>query len=124
MAKRGVGICKPRLQQARYELGLSQQALADAADVHRVTIANIERGHACSLDLLEKLCDILGRSREWLTGEPEHEDKVALAREALSESLAALEESAGRLADLMDALDGRVREAIEATAKDKVEVGA
>ena len=44
-------------------------------------------------------------------GEPEDVDEVALAREALTESLAALEQSAGRLTDLMDALAGRVQDA-------------
>lgn len=124
MAKRGVGICKPRLQQARYELGLSQQQLADDIGIHRVTIANIERGSACSLEVLELLCERLGRSRKWLTGEPEDIDQVSLAREALSDSLAALEQSASRLVDLMDALDGRVRETVAAQAVTKVEVEA
>lgn len=110
MARRGVGL--PRLGRARTEAGLSQQALADTVDVHRVTIANIERGSAASLELANDLSAAVGRSLEWLMDEPEKYDRVAQAREALSESLAALEKSACHLADLMDELDGRVRERV------------
>lgn len=124
MARRGVGL--PRLGRARAEAGLSQQALADLVGVHRVTIAHIERGDAASLQLAHDLGEALGRSLEWLMDKPEKEDQVSLAREALSDSLNAVAEAADRLSDLMDALDGRVREQVasQRVNRERVEVEA
>lgn len=111
MARRGVGL--PRLGRARTEAGLSQQALADLVDAHRVTISHIERGDAASLQLAHDLSEALGRSLEWLMDKPEKDDQVSLAREALSDSLNAVAEAADRLSDLMDALNGTVRDRID-----------
>lgn len=49
------------LRQARKEAGLSQEELAFRADVHRTYVSMLERD-VCSpsLDVLFRLCDVLG----------------------------------------------------------------
>jgi transcriptional regulator with XRE-family HTH domain len=58
-----------RLREAR---GLSQEALAEEADIHRVNISKIERGkHAPSLDNLHWIAKALGVSAAELLAEGE-----------------------------------------------------
>lgn len=50
----------PGLAPIRKRLGFTQQSLADKADLHKVTIANYERGaQDPSLDTAKKLAQIL-----------------------------------------------------------------
>jgi transcriptional regulator with XRE-family HTH domain len=58
MSARDLGSQVKRLRESR---GLTQQALADAARVNRVTVANIERGDADpTLATLKALAKALG----------------------------------------------------------------
>jgi transcriptional regulator with XRE-family HTH domain len=67
---------------------MTQGDLADLIGVHRVTLNKIEAGQrAVSLDTLERLAVRLGRSREWLLGEPETIDEFELAREKMANAL-------------------------------------
>lgn len=52
---------KEKLKHRRMYLGISQQELAEMAEVGVATVKDIERGKGNpSLSTLEKLCDVLG----------------------------------------------------------------
>ncbi len=58
-----IEILSENLKQKRAELHISQEKLAELLDVHRNTIAFIERRQrSISLDLLEKLAQVLNCS--------------------------------------------------------------
>ena len=55
------GVVARNLRQARNAKGLSQEELADRADVNRNYVGMLEREeHAATVDMLEKLADVLG----------------------------------------------------------------
>lgn len=73
---------------------MRQVELADLCGLHRVTMTKIEGGNArVSLDVLERLSAALGRSREWLLGEPEVIDPFELARERMTSALSDFSEA-------------------------------
>lgn len=77
---------------------MTQGDLSDLIGVHRVTMNKIEGGSArVSLDVLERLAATLGRSREWLLGEPETVDEFELAREKMANVLAEFSEAVENL---------------------------
>lgn len=67
---------------------MKQGELADLCGLHRVTMTKIEGSNArVSLDVLERLAAAVGRSREWLLGEPETIDDFELARAKMNHVL-------------------------------------
>ncbi|HEX8418490.1 MAG TPA: helix-turn-helix transcriptional regulator [Sphingomonas sp.] len=54
-------IVATNLRQLRHDRGLSQEELADRAGINRNYVGMLEREqHAATVDILEKLADILG----------------------------------------------------------------
>lgn len=98
----GVELDAVRVGRARTELGLTQEQLALAAGVSRLTVNRIENGRTrVSLETVERLAVVLRQSRAWLQGLPETIDPVERARFQVSE---ALEKLAAGFNDLNDAL--------------------
>lgn len=59
------------LRKTRERLGLSQEALADAAGLHRTYVGSVERGERnISIDNIERLAAALGVSPASLLAEP------------------------------------------------------
>ncbi|WP_300336696.1 helix-turn-helix transcriptional regulator [Accumulibacter sp.] len=55
------GILAANLRQLRRDKGLSQEALADLANLHRTYVSSVERCERnASLDTLERLANALG----------------------------------------------------------------
>jgi transcriptional regulator with XRE-family HTH domain len=101
---------------------ISQQELANRADLNRVTVAKIEGNkQRVSLEVLERLTVALGRSREYLLGEPEQVDEFEIARARLARATTMIVdgfEEAGLVLDLVK----RVREAgVLADRQERVE---
>lgn len=72
---------------------MTQGELGDLIGRNRVTVNKIEAGAArVSRETLERLSVVLGRSTEWLLGEPEQVDEFEIARERLASA-------AGKIAD-------------------------
>lgn len=60
------------LRRAREKLGFSQEALADAAGLHRTYVGSVERGERnISIDNIDRLALALGVSPASLLEEPE-----------------------------------------------------
>lgn len=113
---RGHHIDPVRAAQARLAIEsepgkpLKQVEAARLLDVHPITLNRIENGRSkVSSDLLERMTDLYGCSREWLLGEPEAVDELELAREKMTNALA-------EFSDAVDLLQRRIRTA--ATADD------
>lgn len=102
--------------KARTALRLTQEELAAACDVHRVTIANIENGRArVSLEMLERLAGALHLTRARILGEPEPVDPVEQAREEITAAIGEFGQSLTRLANLVDALNGSLHDTVART---------
>lgn len=64
------GIVAANMRRLREAHGMSQETLADLADIHRVNISKIERGqHSLSLDNLHWIAKALGVKAADLLGE-------------------------------------------------------
>lgn len=89
---------------------MTQTELAEKLGVHRITLTQIENGKAnASLDLLERLVQATGKSREWLLGEPEQLDPVEESRQQVGAALAKI---AAGFEQLTDVLDEQLREVV------------
>lgn len=87
---------------------LSQVAAARRLGVHPVTLNKIENGKAnCSLELLERMSKLYGRTREWLCGENDPVDEVEAAREKFALALSSIGEGFEQLTELVDVLNQR-----------------
>jgi transcriptional regulator with XRE-family HTH domain len=54
------GVVAKNLRRLRHERGVSQEDLADRADINRNYVGMLEREeHAATIDILEKLADVL-----------------------------------------------------------------
>jgi transcriptional regulator with XRE-family HTH domain len=103
VARTGYIVDGARVGQARQEAGFTQTDLAARIGVHRVTMTKIENRAPVSLETLERLASALGRSREWLLGEPEQIDEFELAREKMASALESFSEA-------VDLLQRRIRD--------------
>jgi transcriptional regulator with XRE-family HTH domain len=57
------------VRAAREAKGLTQAALAEAADVHRTTLVRIEQGQMMpSIEVFTRIADVLGVSLDHLVG--------------------------------------------------------
>jgi transcriptional regulator with XRE-family HTH domain len=57
------------VRAAREAKGLTQAALAEAADVHRITLVRIEQGQMMpTIEVLTRIADVLGVSLDHLVG--------------------------------------------------------
>jgi transcriptional regulator with XRE-family HTH domain len=57
------------VRAAREAKGLTQAALAEAADVHRTTLVRIEQGQMMpNIEVLTRIADVLGVSLDHLVG--------------------------------------------------------
>lgn len=111
MSRSGHTVDPVRVAKARIATGLKQAEAADALGVNRVTLNKIENGRAkVSLDLLERMTALYGRSREHLSGEDEEPDPVEAASLKVAAALSKISEG---FDDLNEVLTGRVREARE-----------
>lgn len=64
-------IFADNLRQARKAQGLSQEDLAELAELHRTYIGSVERGERnISIDNMERLADALKTTIQSLLGEP------------------------------------------------------
>lgn len=113
MSRQSYFVEPARAAQARMAAGFPVQAdAADALRVNRVTLNKIENGRAnVSLELLERMTSLYGKSREWLLGEPEQVDAIELGRERLATALAKINAGFEDLTDLVDTLNREAREA-------------
>lgn len=113
MARTSYFVDPVRVAQARTAAGFDvQAAAADALGVNRVTLNKIENGRAnVSLELLERMTALYGRSREFLLGEPERVDAIEAGRETLAIALAKISDGFEALNDLVETLHERAREA-------------
>lgn len=97
---------------------VSQDDLGGLVGIHRVTVTRIENGKApVSLEVLERLSQVLGVSRSWLLGEPEQVDELERAREKMARSLA-------EFSDAVDLLAGRLQTAAPASPVERAEAAA
>lgn len=66
-----------RLRTLREQAGLSQEALADLAAIHRTYVSSVERGQRnISLANIQALADALGVSTQQLFPDAEHADQT------------------------------------------------
>lgn len=118
MARTSYTIDGARAGQARTALSMTQADMADALGVNRVTMNKVENGRAnVSLEFLERLSELTGRSREWLLGEPEQVDAIELGREQLAAAFAKISAGFETLNDLVATLNDRAREAAPSLEK-------
>lgn len=98
-----------RIRQARKELSLTQQELADALQVHKRTVENYENVRVPPWDEIAPLAAVLGVSVAWLL----HGDEIreAGADAAVVERLAAVEQGQGRIEEQLAELLQRLRDA-------------
>ena len=65
------------IRRRRHALGLSQEAFAEKAQIHRTYVSDIELGKVnLGIGIAEKLADALGQSLSYLIREAEAEYKV------------------------------------------------
>lgn len=78
--RRSVMALGVKLKELRLEKGDSLQEVADAVDVSKTHIWELERGTSKnpSLNLVKKLADYFGQSIDYLTGEDEEKSSSAL----------------------------------------------
>jgi transcriptional regulator with XRE-family HTH domain len=117
-----------RVGQARQALRndqgkpMKQVEAAEALGIHAVTLNRIENGKApVSLELLERLVELTGRSREWLLGQDDQVDPILANRDRIARALAKIAEGFEEL-ELVDVLNTQARLAAVEIPDDALEV--
>lgn len=84
-----VRAAKARMAAQIEEKPLTQVEAARLLDVHPITLNRVENGKSPgSAELLERMVELYGVSREYLLGEPERADEFDLARERMATGVA------------------------------------
>lgn len=104
-----------RLGQARQALTdengkrLTQAEAARILGVHTVTLNRIENGKArASLELLERICELTGKSRIWLLGEEEPVDPFEVNRARLAVAVQNIADGFDLLNELMNDVSEKI----------------
>lgn len=114
---RGFAIDSVRAAMARMAIEvdgkpLTQVEAARRLGVHQITLNRVENGKSPgSAELLDKMVELYGRSREWLLGEPEQTDDFELARERMANAMSKIGEGFEDFAAAVAALEARARQA-------------
>ncbi len=96
---------------------LKQVEAAELLGLHPVTLNRIENGKArVSLETLERIAALTGRTREWLLGEPETIDPLEAGRGRLANALAQISAGFEELNDVLAQQVRAAREAVEVPA--------
>lgn len=89
----GVRVAQARLALDERGKPMTQTRFAELVGIHNGTMNRIENGKArVSLETLEKIVTLTGRSREWLVGDTST-DREAEQRQAIVQALAPLAEA-------------------------------
>lgn len=114
---RGIAIDPLRAAQARLAVEedgkpLTQVAAARKLGVHQITLNRVENGKSPgSVDLLDRMVELYGVSREWLLGEPDEIDAVELARERMANAMSKIGDGFEDFAAAVALLEERARTA-------------
>jgi transcriptional regulator with XRE-family HTH domain len=93
-----------RINQRRKMQGLTQSQLAERVGITQAFLAEIEKGRKRpSLDVLEKLCDALGCSADYLLGIPPNRQYKVLQEDQPQSSLL----NRGITAEMLDEITAR-----------------
>jgi transcriptional regulator with XRE-family HTH domain len=117
MLMKGFAIDPLRAAQARISFQedgkpLTQVEAARRLGVHQITLNRVENGKSPgSADLLDRMVELYGVTREWLLGEPEQVDEYELARERMATAMSKIGDGFEDFASAVALLEERARHA-------------